>query len=281
MPPHVLSQAHQLPRGIEQAGGVKAAGAVEHPLGRPQTVGQRRQQPGADGEAVVSDVEVGAGPHGVDARLATESAGGSGDEVAGTPDRRQGRARHQVDAEHVVLLGLVLRDAVADGADLARLHEALGDEEAGGQLEVVAGGAHGDGQGVAVDADLEGLLGGQGVELNLAGILLDPEQAALGGDGGHDLTVPTMTDFARRYTEALETESGSTLGLTDEEVAAVLDLARDVAHATERLNAPLVSYAAGKFVLDLTRAGVPMGKALEQARAAVERALSGEEPAES
>jgi len=86
-----------------------------------------------------------------------------------------------------------------------------------------------------------------------------------------------MTDFARRYTEALETESGSTLGLTDEEVAAVLDLARDVAHATERLNAPLVSYAAGKFVLDRTRAGVPVGEALAQARAAVERALGGDE----
>ena len=67
-----------------------------------------------------------------------------------------------------------------------------------------------------------------------------------------------MTDFARRYTEALETESGSTLGLTDEEVAAVLDLARDVAHATERLNAPL-------------------GEALEQARAAVERTLGKQE----
>jgi uncharacterized protein DUF6457 len=85
-----------------------------------------------------------------------------------------------------------------------------------------------------------------------------------------------MTDFARRYAEALEAESGSALGLTDEEIGAVLDLARDVAHATERLNAPLASYAAGKFVLDRARAGVPVEEALEQARAAVERALGSE-----
>jgi hypothetical protein len=90
-----------------------------------------------------------------------------------------------------------------------------------------------------------------------------------------------MSDFPNRYTDALETQSRSTLGLTDDEVAAVLDLARDVAHATERRYAPLASYVAGKFVLDRTRAGVHVGEALEQARAAVERALSGEEPAES
>ena len=57
----------------------------------------------------------------------------------------------------------------------------------------------------------------------------------------------------------------------------MLYLARHVAHATERLNAPLASYVAGKFVLDRTRAGVPVGEALEQARAAVERTLGKQE----
>ena len=39
----------------------------------------------------------------------------------------------------------------------------------------------------------------------------------------------------------------------------------------------LASYVAGKFVLDRTRAGVPVGEALEQARAAVERTLGKQE----
>jgi hypothetical protein len=90
-----------------------------------------------------------------------------------------------------------------------------------------------------------------------------------------------MTNFPRRYAEALEAESGCTLGLTDEEVDAVLDLARDVAHATERRYAPLSAFVAGKFVLDRTRAGVPVEEALEQAGAVVARVLRGEEPAES
>ncbi len=52
-----------------------------------------------------------------------------------------------------------------------------------------------------------------------------------------------MSDWPRRFAEALGVEP-----LTSDEVAAVLDLARDVAHATERRFAPLTTFLAGAAV---------------------------------
>lgn len=49
-----------------------------------------------------------------------------------------------------------------------------------------------------------------------------------------------MPDWLRRYAVALGEEP-----LTNEEVAAVLELARDVAHGTERRFAPLSAFLAG------------------------------------
>lgn len=49
-----------------------------------------------------------------------------------------------------------------------------------------------------------------------------------------------MSDWVRRYAVALGEEP-----LTSEEVAAILELARDVAHGTERRFAPLSTFLAG------------------------------------
>ncbi|MDQ3931951.1 MAG: DUF6457 domain-containing protein [Actinomycetota bacterium] len=49
-----------------------------------------------------------------------------------------------------------------------------------------------------------------------------------------------MSDWLRRYAVALGEEP-----LTTEEVAAILELARDVAHGTERKFAPLSTFLAG------------------------------------
>jgi len=74
-------------------------------------------------------------------------------------------------------------------------------------------------------------------------------------------------DWPQQYCAALEQRIGSLLGLSDDEVDAVLDLARDIAHATERRFAPLSAYVTGKFVAARLGEGVSTKAALEEARA--------------
>ena len=59
--------------------------------------------------------------------------------------------------------------------------------------------------------------------------------------------------------------------------ARLLRIARDVAHATERQNAPLAAYLIGRFVQDAIRSGVSPAGAIDQA-ASVVRSLIGESP---
>ena len=77
-------------------------------------------------------------------------------------------------------------------------------------------------------------------------------------------------NYPDRYAEALG------LKLTDQEVEAVLDLARVVAHGSERKFAPLSTYLAGQFVAELVRTGVPVYEALVEAIAIAERTLPSE-----
>lgn len=76
--------------------------------------------------------------------------------------------------------------------------------------------------------------------------------------------------YPERYAEALG------LRLSAEETEVVLDLARSVAHGSERKYAPLSSYLAGQFVADLVRAGVPRDEALKAAVAQADRVLATE-----
>ena len=75
-------------------------------------------------------------------------------------------------------------------------------------------------------------------------------------------------DWPERYGVALELE------LAEEEVDAILDLARDVAHATERRFAPLSAYLAGKFVARRLAAGATVDEALREARGIAGRLLA-------
>jgi hypothetical protein len=86
----------------------------------------------------------------------------------------------------------------------------------------------------------------------------------LGGDG-------VTANYPDQYAQALA------LQLTPEEIDAVLDLARVVAHGSERRFAPLSTYLAGQFVAELVRTGVPREEALAEAIAIAERALVGRE----
>jgi hypothetical protein len=59
--------------------------------------------------------------------------------------------------------------------------------------------------------------------------------------------------------------------------AQLLRIARDVAHSTERQNAPLAAYLIGRFVQSSVEAGVAPGDALAEA-AEVVRSLTGDAP---
>ena len=75
-------------------------------------------------------------------------------------------------------------------------------------------------------------------------------------------------DWPERYSAALELE------LTDEEIDTILDLARDVAHGTERRFAPLSTYLTGRYVTRRQAQGATVDEALGEARAKVGKLLS-------
>jgi len=94
------------------------------------------------------------------------------------------------------------------------------------------------------------------------------------------MTVPRTTEptggpeaeWPRRYAQAL----GEDLG--DAEADILLDLAREVAHGTERRFAPLSTFVAGRFVATRIAAGATAMDALGEA-VSVARSLLAEEPA--
>jgi hypothetical protein len=77
-----------------------------------------------------------------------------------------------------------------------------------------------------------------------------------------------MDEWPERYSAALGVD------LTDDEIGAILDLARDVAHATERRFAPLSAYLAGKYVARRVADGATAEDAVHEAQEVVGRLLS-------
>jgi len=77
-------------------------------------------------------------------------------------------------------------------------------------------------------------------------------------------------DWPRRYAVALGAD------LAEHEVEALLDLAREVAHGSERRFAPLSTFVAGRFVATRMAAGVSASDALADAIAVARSLLPGE-----
>lgn len=88
---------------------------------------------------------------------------------------------------------------------------------------------------------------------------------------------PTGSDWPRRYARALEAAAGEGVELTDARTDAVLDLAREVAHGTERRFAPLAAFVTGNYVAARTRSGASVDEALAEA-ADVARSLLAAPP---
>jgi hypothetical protein len=82
-------------------------------------------------------------------------------------------------------------------------------------------------------------------------------------------------EWPDRYGRALAERAGA-LVETDERVfGAVLELARVVAHASERKHAPLATFLAGQFVARRAHSGVAASAALAEAADVARRLLDG------
>jgi len=94
-------------------------------------------------------------------------------------------------------------------------------------------------------------------------------------------TGPEESDVLRRLASALSgaDPDGADLDPLDlHDRALLLRIARDIAHATERQNAPLAAYLIGRFVQGRVAAGTSESAALAAA-AAIVGSLIGEAPA--
>ena len=162
VPAHVLPQGDEPPLPVKEGGGVEAPGGAEEALGLPQALGQGEEEVGVHrqgrgrGEAEPSRVGEGL--------PAAGSAGGGEGEVA--PGRgREGVAQEDLDDPFPRLGGEASVCAGGDGEDLLGvLEEALGVEEARGELRVLPRGAEDHPQGghlvPVAQPDLQGGLRG-------------------------------------------------------------------------------------------------------------------------
>jgi uncharacterized protein DUF6457 len=79
-------------------------------------------------------------------------------------------------------------------------------------------------------------------------------------------------DWIDEFAEALRREGGGvTVG--EDERRTLLKLAREVAHRTERVFAPLSTYLVGRFVAERVRAGASPPEAVQEAFALAEEIL--------
>ena len=158
----------QLAVGGEQAGGVQPP--VRSKPAAPRAAGpERGEDRRRDGHRVVGHVEARTGPYRVDAGLAADAARAGGVEVP----RRVGRRRRHAGASATSTTLYVFgrrrrrRTVVRSRTSSARPDDALGEQEAERQVEVVPGGPHRDGQrrpsAPRADPDLQRLLGRQRV----------------------------------------------------------------------------------------------------------------------
>jgi hypothetical protein len=88
------------------------------------------------------------------------------------------------------------------------------------------------------------------------------------------------SDLLRRLASALSdpaSEGARLVPLDPGERALLLRIARDVAHASERQNAPLASYLIGRFVQMSVSAGITESEALARA-AVIVSSVAGQAP---
>src|SRR5690606_2722385 len=164
----VLADEGDLAGGVEETRRVQAAGSVENVLLRAECVRQTAERVACDREVGAVEIEAALHLHGLEGRLAADAAARRGVEVTLEAIEIDVDAGRELDADDVDQAVRGGRAARAYGRDVVRAaDDAFGVEEAYGELEVLAGRAHRDGNAplavLAVheiaEPDLEWLLG--------------------------------------------------------------------------------------------------------------------------
>ncbi|HEY8755540.1 MAG TPA: DUF6457 domain-containing protein [Candidatus Dormibacteraeota bacterium] len=86
---------------------------------------------------------------------------------------------------------------------------------------------------------------------------------------------PVAGGWIERLAGELSGDGAAAVSLSPVALRALLRLARDVAHATERVNAPLSTYLAGRYVAARMAEGCAEADAVEEVLAVVRRLLDG------
>jgi Domain of unknown function (DUF6457) len=92
-----------------------------------------------------------------------------------------------------------------------------------------------------------------------------------------------MNDWFESYAQALEKKLGEeepAVHLSKGAKNPLLDMARIVAHGTERKNAPLAAYVAGRYVAARAHQGIDEGAALAEAFAAAQALIPASQQSE-
>ena len=163
---HIFIAAQERSLKIEESGAVGAAGFLKESLCTAELGGEGGEQVWGEGEILIEGLAAG-GLQGLEAGLATDAAARGGVEISLQPGHLHRYMGLEVDLNAVWLIGV--------GADFCQvffaLQEVFAEEKPPGQGGVVAGSAHGDGDGAAgraakeskVQFDLEGLFDEEGV----------------------------------------------------------------------------------------------------------------------
>jgi hypothetical protein len=159
----VFARDEEFAGGGEESCGVEAAGGIECFLRRPK-FGREREQNGErnferlfDGCELLVD--------GFDGSFAAEAATGGAENVAGEAREIESDVGREENVEDVAgESGFWRGTAMGDFGDVgAAFENAFRQEKAGGEFFVVAGSAHGDGDGFAADADFERFFDCEGI----------------------------------------------------------------------------------------------------------------------
>ncbi len=188
VPAHVLPDHQQVPVGVGDRGRVQPTGDGKDLLLGAQPVGQHEQHVRTQYQRVIGHRVPATHPDPVDAGPPAQPTGAAGVEGAFDTDVRRRDGRGESDIEHVV--GLAATSLALRGLPLGGLASAggaadditpctgtvthrcdirpaaddpLADEKTEGQVDVVSGRAHGDGQRPAAHPQLQRLLTGQAV----------------------------------------------------------------------------------------------------------------------
>ncbi len=157
--PDVLGDLDERAVEGEHSGRVQATRAVEDRLARPQSLWQARHDGGGYGPVCRDGGRIGL--QGVDGLAAADAAGRRGRDLAPFGESRAesiDRRSLERDVDGGLVVGLSHRGDLVGAA-----HDLFGQEEPRREIAVVAGGPHRDREGLPVEANLEGRLGGGAV----------------------------------------------------------------------------------------------------------------------